>query len=83
MFIIYNAVGLLTLKLEWNTKIRSNKSLYITTQCNIDNLFIAKKANEVKTYTPPPEKEKQVKGELKEIINDRMKQLQELDHILF
>lgn len=83
MFVIYNAVGLLTLKLEWNTKIKVNKSLYITTQCNIDNLFKTKKANEVKTYTPPPEKEKKIKGELKEIINDRMKQLQELDQILF
>ena len=33
--------------------------------------------------SPSPEKEKKIKGELKEIINDRMKQLQELDQIFF
>ena len=45
-------------------------------------MFLLKKEKEVKHYTEI-QKPKKIKGKLKEIIEDRMNQLNEIDQIIF
>ena len=82
LIILYHSIGYLTLPLDWNIPIRTNKTLFLVTQCNIHKMFLLKKEKEVKHYTEI-QKPKKIKGKLKEIIEDRMNQLNEIDQIIF
>ena len=75
---MYNAIGILTLPYK-DKPLRPNTDVFVKTQCMIHSLIKAKKPNEVKSYTPPPEKPKKAKGAEKEIIESRMRELQDLD----
>jgi hypothetical protein len=76
---LYQCVGYLTLPLKTNVPIRKNTDIFIQTQCNINPLFKNKKKHEVKEYIAPPKPEKKLKGLEKEIIESRMRDLQDLD----
>ena len=75
---VYNAIGFLTLPYK-DKPLRPSMDIFVKTQCMIHSLIKAKKPNEVKSYTPPPQKPKKVKGAEKEIIESRMRELQDLD----
>jgi hypothetical protein len=49
MFIIYNAIGHLTNKIDYKKDIRLNEVLYIQTQSNINKMYEIMKKNEKKT----------------------------------
>lgn len=75
---LYYATGLLTLPIKL-VPLRANHDIFVQTQCNINPLFKGKKSHEVQSYIAPPEKPKKAKGLEKEIIESRMRELQDID----
>jgi hypothetical protein len=75
---IYHAIGYLTLPFK-DRPLRPNHELYIRSQFHIHTLIKSKKTHQVKSYTPPPEKPQKSKGIEKEIIESRMKELQDIE----
>jgi hypothetical protein len=69
------------LPIKFNIPIRKNKNIFIQTQCNVNLMFKSKKGNEVKTYTPPPEKVKKPKGATQEIALSKFNSLLEVDEL--
>ena len=78
---LYHSVGYLTLPVNYQVKARPRRDIFIQTQCNVNLWFRAKKPHEVKTYVAPPKPIKKPTGALKEIMESRMNDLQELDRI--
>ena len=76
---LYQCVGYLTLPLKTNVPVRRSMDIFIQTQCNINPLFKAKKTHEVAKYVEPPKPEKKLHGLEKEIVESRMRDLQDLD----
>ena len=83
MVLLYHTVGYLTLPLNLNIPIRKDKHIFLVTQCNVNQMFKAKKTKECKTYTAIKKPPKKKTGEKTEIIEDRMNLLHELDQIMF
>ena len=80
--IIYHSIGYLTLPINFKVEIRKNKNTFIQTQCNINMMFKGKKIKEQKKYTAPPQKNKKIIGINKEISNDKMNIIQQMDELL-
>jgi len=76
---LYQCVGYLTLPLKVNIPIRKNMDVFIQSQCKINQLFKHTRKHEVLNYIAPPKPEKKLKGLEKEIIESRMRDLQDLD----
>jgi len=79
--LIYHCIGYLTYPINFNIPIRKDKNIFIQTQCNVNLMFKAKKGNEVKTYTPPPEKVKKATGSAKEIALSKFNTLLDIDEL--
>ena len=79
--LIYHAIGYLSLPVKFNIPIRKENNVFIQTQCNINLMFKTKKNNEVKTYTPPPEKVKKPKGVNHEIALSKYNSLIDIDEL--
>ena len=71
----------MTLPIKFNIPIRKNQDIFIQTQCNINLMFKSKKGNEVKSYTPPPEKIKKINGAKQEIALSKFNSLLEIDEL--
>ena len=56
IFIVYNAIGHLTNKIDYNKKIRLNEILYIQTQSNINKVYEMMKPHEKNNLPKKPEK---------------------------
>ena len=79
--LIYHAIGYLTFPVRFNIPIRKDKNILLQTQCNINLMFKGKKSNEVKSYTPPPEKVKKITGLEKEISLSKFSTLMDIDEL--
>jgi hypothetical protein len=76
---LYQSVGYLTLPFNPTVPIRVRHDIFLQTQGNVNILFKSKKPNEVKEYTEPPKPPKKLKGVEKEIVESRLRDLQELE----
>ena len=79
--LLYHAIGYLTLPVQFKIPIRKDNDIFIQTQCNVNLMFKAKKNNEVKNYTPPPEKIKNAIGLDKEIALSKFNILLDIDEL--
>jgi len=79
---LYHAIGYLTLPMKFNIPIRKDQNIFIQTQCNVNLMFKAKKNNEVKLYTPPPEKIKKINGAKQEIALSKFNSLLDIDELI-
>lgn len=79
--LLYHAIGYLTLPIKFNIPIRKDQNIFIQTQCNINLMFKSKKNNEVKSYTPPPEKIKKINGAKQEISLSKFNSLLDVDEL--
>ena len=62
IFIVYNAVGHLTNKIDYKKDIRLNECLYIQTQCNINKIYEMMKPHEKNNLPKKPDKSKKIKN---------------------
>jgi len=76
---LYHSIGYLTLPVNYGVPVRPRRDIFIQTQCNVNLWFKARKVHEVKTYTVAPKPAKKPTGALKEIMDSRLQELQELD----
>ena len=79
--LLYHAIGYLSLPVKFNIPIRKDQNTFIQTQCNVNLMFKSKKGNEVKTYIPPPEKVKKLKGAEQEIALSKFNSLLDVDEL--
>jgi len=68
--ILHNTIALLTYDVDINIPIRSDKVLFIQSQCNLNMMFKAKKINE-KHNAPPPVLPKAKRGNTGQIKNTK------------
>ena len=88
LFIIYNAIGHLTNKLEYDKPIRNNMTVFIQTQSNINKMYEISKKNEVNN-TPikvePVKKKDEKKSEEQiglEIMNDKLNIFNDFNNLI-
>ncbi len=78
---LYHCVGYLSLPLNLRIPLRTDLNIFAKTQLGVNLEYKKRKVHEVKTYTPPPKPQKKPTGELKEIIQSRIQQFQQLQEI--
>ena len=79
MFIVYNAIGHLTNKIDYNKKIRINEILYIQTQSNINKVYEMMKPHEKNNLPKKSEKIPKSKKKLSEKDLDKEKMQDKLN----
>ena len=77
--LIYHGISYLTFPIKFNIPLRKDRNILLQTQCNINLMFKGKKNNEVKTYTPPLKKSRNISNINKEINLSKINTLIEYD----
>jgi len=79
--LLYNAIGYLTMPINFAEPIRVDNNILIQTQCNVNFMFKAKKNNEVTNYIPVKQKIKKMIGSEKEIALSKFNTLIDIDEM--
>ncbi len=81
--LIFNSIGYLTHKINFNTPIRNDYHIFIQVQCNVNKLFADKKLHEINNdHLIEKIKKKPKKQKInKEILNDKITLFNDIDNI--